>query len=286
MTQERNTTRVLASWYHESDEFSTLMNYRILRAGHIRAGTEFRVRRQSVVGHELIFCLSGKGYIRLEDRLFTVQKDQLAWLPVRWPHEHYADEMMPWELLWIRIEGAKLNNIMQIMDIMQNPIFQFSSPESIIEIYNHILSLMNTPTLITDAHCDALCAQLIFNLLENRSQAVNNSQVIAHRGLGKLIYQIHSHYHDDWDIEKFMHYCQVSRSQLFRLFHATFNQSPLQWLKHYRLSQARRLLVETEERVSRIALQVGYNDPLHFSRDFHRVVGVSPSQFRSREKME
>ncbi len=48
-------TQVVANWYRESDEFSTLVNYRILRAGHIRAADNFHVRRQSVAGHELIF---------------------------------------------------------------------------------------------------------------------------------------------------------------------------------------------------------------------------------------
>lgn len=110
------------------------------------------------------------------------------------------------------------------------------------------------------------------------------SPVIMHRGLGRLIYQIHSHYSDDWDIEKFMHYCQVSKSQLFRLFNSTFNQSPLRWLKNYRLAQARRLLVETDESISHIAWQIGYNDPLHFSRDFHCATGMSPSKFRQCER--
>ena len=81
-----------------------------------------------------------------------------------------------------------------------------------------------------------------------------------------------------------MHYCQVSKSQLFRLFQETFNQSPLRWLKNYRLSQARRLLVETDATIGNIASQVGYHDQLHFSREFHRAVGVSPSEFRRREK--
>jgi len=285
MSEHIKKTRVIANWYRGSDEFSTLMNYRILRAGHIDTAADFHIQRQSVVGHELIFCLQGSGFIRLEDRLYPVQKGQLAWLPVRWPHEHYADKQHPWEILWLRIEGSKLNNIMQIMDIPQHPIFQFEDPDKIIEIYHHIFSLMNSYTLVTDAQCDMLCSQLIFTLLENRNNEVNQSRIITHRGLGKLLYQIHSHYNDDWDIEKFMHYCQVSKSQLFRLFRTTFDQSPLKWLKNYRLTQARRLLVETQENISAIALQVGYHDPLHFSRDFHRAIGMSPSAFRKQEQL-
>ncbi|UTJ48377.1 AraC family transcriptional regulator [Atlantibacter subterranea] len=278
-------TNVVANWYRESEEFSTLVNYRILRAGHIQVGDNFHIRRQSVAGHELIYCLKGRGFIRLEDQQWEVKTGSLAWLPVRWPHEHYPDKAEPWEILWLRIDGGKLNNIMKILDVQQNPVFSFEQPEKIIEIYHHIFSLMTNRTLVADAHCDVLCTRLIFSLLENRSFEVARSPVIMHRGLGRLIYQIHSHYNDDWDIEKFMHYCQVSKSQLFRIFQSTFNQTPLRWLKNYRLSQARRLLVETQESIGRIAGQVGYNDPLHFSRDFHRFVGVTPSEFRLREQM-
>lgn len=284
MNSPAQRTQVIENWYRESDDFSTLVNYRVLRAGHIRANANFHIQRQSVVGHELIFCLKGRGVIKLENSLHHVQEGNLAWLPVRWPHEHYPDSAEPWEILWLRIDSSKLNNIMQILNVLQEPVFAFQQPEKVTEIYYQLFSLMKSHTLVSDAHCDVLCAKLIFTLLENRSQETEKSPVITHRGLGRLIYQIHSHYHDEWDIEKFMQYCQVSKSQLFRLFQETFNQSPLKWLKNYRLSQARRLLVETDDTISKIAGQVGYNDPLHFSRDFHRAVGVSPSEFRRQEK--
>lgn len=284
MDNNRERTQIVANWYRESEEFSTLMNYRILRAGHIRSAASFHIRRQSVAGHELIFCLNGSGFIRLENQLHQVTKGNLAWLPVRLPHEHFPAKRQPWEILWLRIDGAKLNNIMQLLNVGQQPVFVLSEPENITALFQQIFSLMSDHTLVADARCDMLCSQLIFTLLENRSDEAAASPVIAHRGLGRLIYQIHSHYHDDWDIDKFMHTCQVSKSQLFRLFQQAFNQSPLKWLKNYRLSQARRLLVETSDSISAIAGQVGYHDPLHFSRDFHRACGVSPSEFRRRQQ--
>ncbi|HKM98661.1 MAG TPA: AraC family transcriptional regulator [Buttiauxella sp.] len=277
-------TQIVANWYRESDEFSALMNYRVLRAGHIRTANNFHVHRQSVVGHELIFCLNGSGFIRLDNKVHEVKTGTLAWLPVRWPHEHFPDRNEPWEILWLRIDGTKLNNIMQILDVPQHPVFEFSTPEIVAEIYHSMFDLMQNNTLVADAHCDVLCSQLIYTLLENRSFETTKSLAITHRGLGRLIYQIHSHYNDDWDIEKFMQYCNVSKSQLFRLFQETFNQSPLKWLKNYRLSQARRLLVETDDTISLIALKVGYNDPLHFSRDFNRAIGMPPSEFRRKEQ--
>ncbi len=284
MDHSKKNYQVIENWYRESEDFSTLMNYRVLRAGHLITKAKFSVKRHSVAGHELIFCLKGKGCIKIEGNDYQVESGQLAWLPVRNPHEHLSDPHIPWEILWIRIDGGKLDSLIKILNIERKPIFKFSHPEKIIQIYHDIFSTMKGHTLLDDARCDMLCSLLIFNLMENRSFQAENSTVITHRGLGRLIYQIHSHYNSDWDIEKFMFYCQVSKSQLFRLFHTTFNQTPLNWLKNYRLSQARRLLVETDERIGHIAWQVGYNDPLHFSRDFRRLIGLSPSKFRQKER--
>ncbi|NDL64607.1 helix-turn-helix domain-containing protein [Acerihabitans arboris] len=285
MSTSKKQTRVISSFYREYDDFSTLFNYRIFRAGHLHTGPEHHIKRQSVVGHEFIFCLKGKGRVKVEDKLHRVAANQLVWLPVRWPHEHYPDADDPWEIFWLRVDGGKLNNIMSLLEIQKHPVFQFDFPEKMVGIYHTIFGLMRSHTLMSEAQCDMVCANLVFTLLESRSAEALRSPMIMHRGLGQLIYQIHSHYHDDWDIEKFMHFCQVSKSQLFRLFKTTFNQTPLKWLKNYRLSQARRLLVETDASIAAIAYQVGYNDPLHFSRDFHQAVGLSPSEFRRRESL-
>ena len=46
------------------------------------------------------------------------------------------------------------------------------------------------------------------------------------------------------------------------------------------MNAAKRLLVQTDTPISEIALCCGYPDPLHFSREFRRVTGLSPTAFR------
>ena len=47
-----------------------------------------------------------------------------------------------------------------------------------------------------------------------------------------------------------------------------------------RFKVARDLLQDTDEQISDIAQSVGFVDPAHFSRMFHRMGGLSPRQFR------
>ena len=48
-----------------------------------------------------------------------------------------------------------------------------------------------------------------------------------------------------------------------------------------RLREARRLLTTTSASVKQIAFQVGFEDPLYFSRLFRRRFGTPPSNLRS-----
>jgi AraC family transcriptional regulator len=47
------------------------------------------------------------------------------------------------------------------------------------------------------------------------------------------------------------------------------------------MTEARRLLRETDKSIIAIGLDVGYSSPSHFAQVFKRAVGVSPSDYRA-----
>ncbi|MGQ9366947.1 AraC family transcriptional regulator [Azospirillum sp. ST 5-10] len=277
-------TQILKSYYAGLDSWAGLFNYRVLRAGHIRTGPGYRIARDNVPGHEFLFCVGGAGYVKVDNRSHRVLPGELAWLPVQWPHAHAPDRDDPWELLWLRVDGPKLDTLMAVLAVRAEPVFRFARPAEVRGLFDAVLSHVSPSSLLANASCDTLVASLIERLLESRSNRVLEPQVTAHQGLARLMAEIHIHYNDAWDIDKFAGYCRVSKSHLFRLFKAAFGQTPLHWLRDFRIAQAKRLLLETDAPVATVSRRVGYDDPLHFSRDFKKHVGVSPSQFRDQEK--
>jgi AraC-like DNA-binding protein len=63
-----------------------------------------------------------------------------------------------------------------------------------------------------------------------------------------------------------------------------FQMSPLQLLHKLRLDEATRLLSETDETLSDIALQTGWCDQSAFTRHFSRYAGVAPGRYRALAK--
>jgi AraC family transcriptional regulator len=48
-----------------------------------------------------------------------------------------------------------------------------------------------------------------------------------------------------------------------------------------RIARAQQLIRETSRSLIEIALEIGYTSPSHFAQVFRRVVGVTPTDFRS-----
>ncbi len=72
----------------------------------------------------------------------------------------------------------------------------------------------------------------------------------------------------------------VTENYLSRIFRKELGLSPWDYLNRYRIKQAKALLRRTNESVTSIALQVGFENPAYFSRIFHLQVGRTPTQFR------
>ena len=91
---------------------------------------------------------------------------------------------------------------------------------------------------------------------------------------------IENNYHKIITINDIANHIGISRSYLTSIFKKRLDISPKEYLINFRLNKACGLLKTTNLSVSNIALKVGYNDPLTFSKIFKRSYNVSPSNYR------
>ncbi len=78
-------------------------------------------------------------------------------------------------------------------------------------------------------------------------------------------------------IAKAAHLSPVYFANLFR---RELGQSPMAYVRHRRIEVARAFLSSPTPSISEVARKVGFDDPFHFSRVFHRLEGCSPTEFR------
>lgn len=78
----------------------------------------------------------------------------------------------------------------------------------------------------------------------------------------------------------------IEPAYLCRVFHRQWGISPGQFLTRQKLENAARQLTSTSRAVKEVAAAVGFEDPLHFSRNFRRHFGVSPTDFRDHPRFQ
>ena len=71
-----------------------------------------------------------------------------------------------------------------------------------------------------------------------------------------------------------------TRSYFTTVFRKQTGVSPQEYLMQCRFKNGCRLLTETDYPVQKIAEQIGYDDPLAFSKAFKKVYKMSPTEYR------
>jgi len=75
----------------------------------------------------------------------------------------------------------------------------------------------------------------------------------------------------------------ISQNYLSRIFQQELGISPWEYLNRYRIKQAQDLLRDTNDSITQVATQVGFEDPAYFSRVFRKQVGHSPQRYREHQ---
>jgi AraC family transcriptional regulator len=75
---------------------------------------------------------------------------------------------------------------------------------------------------------------------------------------------------------------RLSASYFSHAFKATFGMTPCRYIRRRRIERAQRLMLQSQEPLSQIALACGFADQAHYSRVFRDVVGFSPNAWRRR----
>ena len=95
------------------------------------------------------------------------------------------------------------------------------------------------------------------------------------------IQHFHQHFPESISIQDYAAAAGMSVCWFTRCFRKVTGKSPQQYITNLRISKAKEMLLTSRLNISEIAELIGYQNPLYFSRIFHKNTGVSPLHYRS-----
>ena len=83
----------------------------------------------------------------------------------------------------------------------------------------------------------------------------------------------------EFSVDQFSKEVGMSTSQLYRKIHGLTNQSPVEFIRTFRLKRAAFLIKQKFGNVAEIAFEVGFNNLSYFAKCFRELFGKSPSEY-------
>jgi AraC-like DNA-binding protein len=155
--------------------------------------------------------------------------------------------------------------------------FLGNASRDILEIFLKMLRLLGKPEEVYLAKL--LKKEMIFRLLTGEYGPLFFQKALFDQdvnGVGRVIEWIRQNYTAGFSIDELARSYGMSVSALHHKFKAITTMSPLQYQKQLRLMEARRLLVSGQMDATTAALEVGYESPSQFNREYRRLFGLPP----------
>jgi AraC-like DNA-binding protein len=114
----------------------------------------------------------------------------------------------------------------------------------------------------------------------SEQQHISRMEQTTKRAILECARYIEQHYRETLERNALARKFSISSSYFSVLFKKYVGCSPVQYITRVRIAKAMELLKDSSLPVSAVALEVGYNDPLYFTRVFSRQVGLTPRRFR------
>lgn len=258
----------------------TRAGYTVLRAGKVAAAFDYRVARAFHVGQDILYCLTGAGFIETLGHEFRVEAGDLAWIGNEQPHSHRADPNDPWTLLWFRLDGPAAPAMREKLFGDGIPRVAVADGVSLQAWFDRLFHIMRGRAAGLDLRLNQLVAEFLtlvdqarWGVIRDRVPEVLTTALLAMRAdLGRA-----------WTSDDLSGLTKVSPSHLRRLFARHLRTSPHQWLLRERLTHAQALIADSTMALAEIAELCGFCDVYHFSREFKRSVGAPPAAWRRTE---
>lgn len=134
-----------------------------------------------------------------------------------------------------------------------------------------------------------LVREIYFHVLTGEQGASIRAALAMHGQFGKIaraLRRIHASFDADFSVEQLAREAGMSVPTFHMHFKAITETSPMQYVKSIRLHQARLHMVRNGMTAAAASVEVGYDSPSQFSREFKRLFGRSPVEEVRRMKAE
>ncbi|MFD2333099.1 helix-turn-helix domain-containing protein [Cohnella sp. GCM10020058] len=267
----------------ELASFELTRNFYVSDIGYFpRARHHYRERPGGCDSHIVIYCAEGAGWIEQDGKTEMLTERQLAVIPAGAPHRYGASEEAPWSIYWFHLRGGQVGAHLALYGLSGHPIPIPAALETrFAESFERCYGLLaDKPySLPAQVHVSLTLGQLLGAISLSASGSHRHRK--REEDLSRAIRFMNDRLHVTVTLPELAMHAGLSKQHLIHLFKQETGFPPIDYYLRLKMQKASQLLSLTGLSVKEIAAAVGFGDPYYFSRMFKKLMGVSPTDYRS-----
>ncbi|PAF31304.1 AraC family transcriptional regulator [Paenibacillus sp. 7516] len=266
-----------------------------------------KLPRRRLYDFELLYVCEGEAATYMYDTRYTLKAGQLIMLPSGVYHQNEAVSSPKTRFIGIHFDFFNELTIQTEADMVVNeehvqphkfaaeacaegmtPLSKnsvYTPSSAAVQLMEQLVHEFTTRPPGYELICKALMLQLLTHLL--RSPYLSSSRHVSVHGdkLRELMKRIETAPSEPWTNSGIAKQLNLSVDHMAKLFKQMVGMPPNEYIQSIRLSEARKLLRETDCSIEVVGIRSGYPDIHYFSRTFRKHEGISPREYRKLSRM-
>lgn len=232
---------------------------------------------------EVLLILRGHGRYSIGLHRYAVEAGDVILCNGGVIHDEFPQTDQPYHTLCIGIKQLSLPGLPRNHLIAEEKIPIFHKLGQIEEL-SVLIQMIERHAVEQTPHYQMLCQNLMLALLELIQQMIVQSPSsppnIQNALCARVEAYIYQHYTENLTIDQLGKIFLVSPYHLAHLFKQQTGYTLKQYILRRRIGEAQTRLTFSEDSVTRIAADTGFEDAGYFTRLFTKFVGMSPTEYR------
>ena len=242
---------------------------------------------------EIGYCHYGEGDLAIEEEQYRFGAGMVSCIPANFLHVTKSDTgvMAFWEYLYInpadllKQQGRPAQEIRNIIDAVNSRAFFIKVEENpiFVTLIRAIFEEMQNKNPYYRECVGGMAYSLLFEIARYNGRGTAQSYVKNNSlQLENAIEYVERNFQNNFKIADLANECHMSETHFRRVFQEKMNMTPVEYVNFVRIKMACELIDKTDISMEDVAEKVGFITPSTFNRNFRRIIGTSPYQWKKR----
>lgn len=249
---------------------------------------------------EIGYCYSGEGCMVLGSEKYRFGGNEFTVIPSNCLHTTNSDpgDMSRWEYLFVDVAGLvrKLypDNPVRgeplVCRINSRAVFERGKDcPGLVQILRRVFDLAREGEEFCQEEAEGLLLAFLSEIARRNGKLSDKSEKFSpgsgqkqNNVISRVLDYISDHYGEPLRVEELAEYAHLSETHFRRVFSACMRMGPLEYVNLVRVQTACEYLKKTDEPVAMVAEKCGFSTNSTFNRNFRRIMGASPAEWRKR----